>query len=201
VVTKQETLFLEWCFSPPDIILQIEVIVKYANNLSGLFHNYKLLCCYCILKLLLQKQKCFHKSIPKAYSTHNYLVSGPYPLHNIAYRTWILKNWIRLHSRIESLGGNFSYSRMVCSVQYTRCWTGSKSCVNTMQDLRFSQWCCWRFKSSEIWHCVTLNCLTLKSKTLCYFRKLETTHQTKQHHVLEVLNLQVIRFSIFSCSK
>ena len=42
---------------------------------------------------------------------------------------------------------------------------------------------------------LTLNCLTLKSKTLCYFRKLETTHQTKQHHVLEVLNLQV--FDVF----
>jgi hypothetical protein len=53
VVIEQETLFLEWCFSPPDIILQTEVTVKYANNLSGLFHNCKLLCCYCILKWLL----------------------------------------------------------------------------------------------------------------------------------------------------
>ena len=45
VVTRQGTLFLEWCFSPPDIILQTEVTIKYANNLSGLFHNYKFLCC------------------------------------------------------------------------------------------------------------------------------------------------------------
>ena len=102
------------------------------------------------------------------------------------------QNLICLHSQVERLGGNFSYCRMVCSVWNTRWWTQSKIHVNTMQDLRFSQWCCWRFKSFEIWQCVTLNCLTLKSKTLCYFRKLETTHQTKQHHVLEILNLQVI---------
>lgn len=192
MVTKQETLYPEWCFSPPDIILQIAVIVKYANNLLGLFHNHKFLCCYCILKLLLQKKKCFQKSIPNAHSTHNYLVSEPYPMCYITYRKQILKNWICLHFQVERLEGSFSYSRMACSVWYTRCWTESKSHVNTMQDLKFSQQCCWRFKSSETWQGVTLNCLTLKCNTLCYFRKLATTHQTKQQHVLEVLKLQVI---------
>jgi hypothetical protein len=42
-----------------------------------------------------------------------YLVSGPYPWCNTAYRTQILKTWIHLHSQVEMLGDNFSYSRMV----------------------------------------------------------------------------------------
>ena len=31
-------------------------------------------------------------------------------------------------------------------------WWSSYYC--DVQDLRFWHWCCWRFKSSEMWHCV-----------------------------------------------
>jgi hypothetical protein len=44
--------------------------------------------------------------------------------------------------------------------------------VNYVWDLRFSQWCCWRFMSSGIWHCCWA------SNSCCFEASLTTSWNT-----------------------
>jgi hypothetical protein len=43
-----------------------------------------------------------------------------------------------------------------------------KQC-GTMQGTAFSQWCCWRIKSSGMWHCVIRQAVCHVPKELCAF--------------------------------
>jgi hypothetical protein len=68
-----------------------------------------------------------------------------------------------------------------------------------MWDLRFPKWCCWRFNSYGMWHCVvwlvipvfeglktpssSMSCSFIQTmKSLQSFRTLETTDPVTQHH-------------------
>jgi hypothetical protein len=52
-----------------------------------------------------------------------------------------------------------------------------------LQDLRFSQRCCWGFMSSVMWQCVIGRVVPDVLKAIRFFKTSGTTHPTTQHHI------------------
>jgi len=97
---------------------------------------------------------------------------------------------------------------------------------DSTQDSRFSQQCCWRFKSSEMYRCVLehvvprvlkntvpssscsssqyllrllhdYNCWTLKTEALQSFKQLGTTSQTTRCHTSARLQSAATQYAVF----
>ena len=62
--------------------------------------------------------------------------------------------------------------------------------VLLLQDLRFSEQCCWWCKSSEMLCCVVGQAVTNVLKELQFFKMFGVTHLTTQCHIPEDLHPQ-----------
>ena len=76
-------------------------------------------------------------------------------------------------------------------------WTANK--VQRVQDIRFSQQCCWGSTYSEMWWCFIGQVIPDISKALQSCESLGTTRSATKHHVLEDLDLHYKQISVWKC--